>query len=148
VFERRPAEARPSSGLPERIFYDGTCGLCHGFVRFVLKRGRRGRAFRFAPLQGTTFRSEVSEHRRSGLPDSIVVLTADGRLLARSAGVIHVLEEMGGFWRVLARLIRPIPAGLRDAVYDLVARLRHRIFRRPPQACPIVPSHQRNLFDP
>jgi predicted DCC family thiol-disulfide oxidoreductase YuxK len=34
----------------DRIFYDGTCGLCHLAVLFVLRYERRGEeSFRFAP---------------------------------------------------------------------------------------------------
>src|SRR5579885_2416758 len=41
---------------PELIFYDGHCGLCHGFVKFALARDREGARFRFAPLPEQTLR--------------------------------------------------------------------------------------------
>jgi len=76
----------------------------------------------------------------------MVVLTAEGALLTRSAGVLHVLRRLGGPWRVLAVLSRLVPRPLRDAVYDLVARVRLRLFERPDDACPVVPPHQRARF--
>jgi predicted DCC family thiol-disulfide oxidoreductase YuxK len=132
----------------ERIFYDGHCGLCHGWVRFTLARDRDGRAFRFAPLQGPTFAAAVPEAVRTGLPDSIVVQREDGALLTRSAAVLHVLRRLGGGWRVLATVGAALPGPLRDAAYDGLARVRGRLARRPPDVCPLLPLELRDRFDP
>src|ERR1041385_7423246 len=82
--------------VPETLFYDGHCGLCHRSVRFLLRRDPGGRAFRFAPLQGRTFQDAVSPDRRAGLPDSMVLKTADGRLLLKSDAWLHILRRLGG----------------------------------------------------
>ena len=36
---------------------------------------------------------------------------------------------------------------LRDAAYDLVARVRYRIFGRKDEACPFIPAALRGRFD-
>lgn len=131
----------------ERLFYDGTCALCHGAVRFVLARDPEGRAFRFAPIGSAAFRAAAPEHVRAGLPDSLVLATDDGRLLTRSDAVLHLLERLGGGWRALARAGRIVPRGLRDALYDLVARVRYRVFGRKDDACPVIPKALRSRFD-
>ena len=139
---------RPGGGAAaETIFYDGGCGLCHRFVRFLLAEDEAGRAFRFAPLQGAAFRAAVPEARRMGLPDSIVLRSGDGALLVRSSAVLHALDRLGGVWRLAGRLLTLLPRVLRDAAYDLVARLRHRLFRRPSESCPLVPEALRRRFD-
>jgi predicted DCC family thiol-disulfide oxidoreductase YuxK len=130
----------------EVLFYDGHCGLCHGIIRFVLaERGERP-PFVFAPLQGSVFVTRVPESRRAGLPDSVVVLTATGEILCRSAAVLHILESLGGLWRLAALLARPVPERWRDVVYDGVARARHRLFGRRLELCPIVPEALRASF--
>lgn len=131
----------------EILFYDGNCGLCHGAVRFVVWADRPGTAFRFAPLGGEAFRSAVPEDRRAGLPDSIVILTASGELLTKSEAVAYMLRRLGGGWRAAAWLIEIFPLGLRDAVYDFIARIRHRLFRKPEGVCPLLPPHFRQRFD-
>jgi predicted DCC family thiol-disulfide oxidoreductase YuxK len=131
----------------ERIFYDGPCGLCQRFVRFVVQRDRAGTKFRFAPLQGPTFESVVPVERRAAVPDSMVVLTSDDRLLIRSNGVIHVLRRLGGFWKFIAVAISIIPRPLRDAVYDFIMRIRYRIFGRVDNVCPVTPPELRARFD-
>jgi predicted DCC family thiol-disulfide oxidoreductase YuxK len=125
-------------GARGRVFYDGTCGLCHGFVRFVLAEDRAG-SFRFAPLQGETFAAAVPASERARLPDSVVVQTEAGRLLVRSDAVLHVLAGLGGLWRALALVLRLVPATFRDLGYDLVARVRRRVFPKPSDVCPLAP---------
>jgi predicted DCC family thiol-disulfide oxidoreductase YuxK len=132
---------------PEVLFYDGGCGLCHRAVRFVLWADR-AECFEFAPLQGATFRRQVPEPERAGLPDSIVLRSPDGRLLVRSDAVLHVMQRLGGLWAPLARLGRLVPRFIRDAVYDFVARVRLRLFDKPDDYCPLVPRELRRRFRP
>jgi predicted DCC family thiol-disulfide oxidoreductase YuxK len=129
----------------EILFYDGHCGMCHGFVRFMLARDH-ARTFVFAPLQGETFAATVPEAERATLPDSMMVRTADGRLLVRSAASLHVLDTLGGGWRVLATLLRPVPRPILDAAYRAIAAIRHRIGPPPPSVCPLVPPDVRERF--
>jgi predicted DCC family thiol-disulfide oxidoreductase YuxK len=131
----------------ETIFYDGHCGLCHRTVQFVLKRDSR-RSFRYAPLQGTTFEQRVPPALRSSLPDSVAVLTGDGRLLTRSNAILHIYGRLGGFWSALAAAMAIIPRPIRDAVYDFIARIRYSVFGRRSETCPVVASDLRSRFDP
>jgi predicted DCC family thiol-disulfide oxidoreductase YuxK len=130
-----------------RVFYDGACGLCHRFVRFLLAEDLDGRSFRYAPLQGPTFESAFSADVRAACPDSIVV-EDDGRALVRSRAVLLAMDRLGGLWRAIAVLGRIVPRAIRDLVYDGVARVRRKIFAKPPDVCPLIPAHLRPRFDP
>jgi predicted DCC family thiol-disulfide oxidoreductase YuxK len=127
------------------LFYDGGCGLCHRFVKFTAQRDAQQR-FRFAPIGGKLFAEQIPEAMRSVLPESLVLQTASGQLLTRSDAVLYVLAELGGVWRWLASFGRLIPHPLRDAVYDLVARVRYKLFPSPPDSCPTVPPPLRSRF--
>jgi predicted DCC family thiol-disulfide oxidoreductase YuxK len=129
----------------ETLFYDGGCGLCHRAVRFALAEDRSA-GLRFAPLQGEAFRAAVPTERRGLLPDSLVLQTEEGALLTRSEAVVRMLLRFGGVWRLFGRLLRAVPTTMRDAAYDLVARLRHRLFARPAEACPVIPARLRDRF--
>lgn len=133
--------------IPETLFYDGTCGLCHRSVRFVLAEDPAGRRFRFATLQGRRYRSAIDESMRRDLPDSLVLLEEGGRVLTRSQAVRHALLRLGGYWTVLGWIGGLVPGPLGDAAYDFVARVRHRLFARAPDACPVTPPHLRARFD-
>ncbi len=131
----------------ETVFYDGSCGLCHRAVRFLLAEDRRGQAFRFAPLDSDVFRATVAEERRAALPDSLIVLTVEGELLSRSSAVFYVMRRLGGIWRMVALIGRMIPVVWLNAVYDAVARMRFRLFRKPESSCPLLPGHLRSRFE-
>ncbi|MBW2464494.1 MAG: DUF393 domain-containing protein [Deltaproteobacteria bacterium] len=131
----------------ERVFYDGNCGLCHRAVRFMLAEDPSGEAFRFAPIHGDAFERELDDDAARALPDSIVVVTREGRVLVRSRAIFRMMEGLGGFWRGLAVLMRLIPRPIADAAYDGVAVVRHRVFPRPADVCPIVPKRLRSHFD-
>lgn len=142
-----PGWIAPRRGdAPSTVFYDGACGLCHRAVRFVLAEDRDGTAFRFAPLDGDTFRAAVPEPQRATLPDSIVLRAADGTLRQRSDAVLSIGAQLGGLWRLLAVVVGVLPRGLLDTAYDGVARVRRRLFAQPKTACPLLPPDLRARF--
>src|SRR5215831_9942617 len=77
------------------------------------------------PRKGETFRSLVAAERGQALPPSILVLTTEGQILTRSSAVLHILDRLGGGWRVMAIVGRIVPAGIRDVGYRFIARVRH-----------------------
>lgn len=136
---------RAPSGIA-RVYYDGACGLCHRSVRFLLAEDRDA-VFRFAPFASQSFEAAVPPDERRELPDSVVLILSDGTRLVRSAAFIEIGRRLGGIWRAAAAVASVLPAGLRDAAYDFVARVRHRLFRRPAEACPLVPPALRERFE-
>ena len=130
-----------------RLFYDGDCGLCHLAVRLAARADRSG-TVRFAPLEGETSRELIPEPERARLPDSLVLREADGTLRVRSAAVVALLRHFGGPWQALAATLDLLPGALADRLYDAVARMRRRLFRRPREACPSLPPRLRARFDP
>ncbi|MEM7355323.1 MAG: DUF393 domain-containing protein, partial [Acidobacteriota bacterium] len=120
----------------ERIFYDGDCGVCHWSVSLVARSDRRrgagaDEAFRFAPLGGEAFQQHVPPEIARDLPDSLIVQTADGSILLRSDGLIHILSRLGFVERCLGALLRLVPRPIRNYFYDRFAERRHRFAERP-----------------
>jgi predicted DCC family thiol-disulfide oxidoreductase YuxK len=128
------------------IFYDGTCGLCHGFVRWVLAHDAEGK-FLLSPLQGETLKQIVSDEERLKLPDSVVVRRTDGTLLTKSVAVAYVADKLGSHARAgFIRFFRRWPA---DLGYDFVAKVRYAVFgRNRGDMCPILPPELRDRFLP
>lgn len=132
------------------IFYDGGCGLCHRFVRFALAEDRDGKAFRFAPLEGDAFaavRDESDQAETLDSIDSIVLSLPDGKLFVRAAATLEIGKRLGGLWRVAAIGARILPLRCLDTGYDEIAKVRHRLFTAPADACPILPPQLRARFD-
>lgn len=109
------------------VLYDSNCNLCNNQVHFIRKRDRKN-AFRFVPLQSAEGRQML---RHAGLsdrdPDTIVYEKSDHHYL-RSSAVLRILKDMGGGWRLFYPLVI-IPSFIRDYLYRLVARNRHRFMR-------------------
>jgi predicted DCC family thiol-disulfide oxidoreductase YuxK len=131
------------------VFYDGVCGLCDRFLRFLLRRDRRRRIL-FAPLQGTLARAVLE--RRGFNPSDLDTMYAvadwqgpSERVLARSRAVLYTLGQLDGAWPVLAGMARLVPVAAADAVYRLVAKVRYRAFGRL-ESCPIPPPEWRDRF--
>lgn len=118
----------PGNGDPDHriVLYDGICNLCNASVRFIIKRDPDG-LYRFAHLQSSTGNDLA---RRYGIDPAVTdtfVLIAHDRASIKSDAWLSILESLGGIWRA-ARALRVIPRPVRDAVYDLVGRMRYRVF--------------------
>jgi predicted DCC family thiol-disulfide oxidoreductase YuxK len=90
----------------------------------------------------------VGEAERAGLPDSLVLRTAEGLLLVRSAAGLESLRRVGGPGMGLAAIAGLVPTRLADRLYDAVARARSRLVEAPADACPAVPVALRGRFLP
>ena len=131
------------------VFYDGVCGLCDRFVKFLLRRDARGR-FRFAPLQGAVAQEVLTPRGIDPAQlDSVVVVDRwqrdDARVFRRSRAVLEAVRMLDGSWPAIARFALLAPRPLADAVYRVVARYRYRVFGKL-DACPIPPPEWRNRF--
>ena len=130
------------------LLYDGECGFCHAAVRFVLAHDRRG-AFDFAALQGAAAAAVLAPF--GGRPRDLTTFYlledyrgAAPRLSSRSDAALAVAGALGGPWRAAA-ILRLVPRVIRDRLYDLVARHRHRILG-PADACFVPRPEQRARF--
>lgn len=115
----------------DTIFFDGNCGMCNAGVRFARRRDPAGERFRFLPLASEEFERAVDPAVRATLPDSAVLVTAQGRVLLRSDAILGVMRRLGWGWRALAAAASLVPRRVRDAVYDRVAAARRG------GACPV-----------
>ena len=111
------------------ILFDGVCNLCNSVVQWVIERDEEGR-FDFATLQSDAAQRElakiIDEKEIDALPDSIVLLDSDG-VHVRSAAALRIVRGLRSPYALLWLGI-VLPRPIRDAVYDLVARNRHRWF--------------------
>jgi predicted DCC family thiol-disulfide oxidoreductase YuxK len=131
------------------LFYDGTCGFCSSIVRFILKHERSRHSLRFAALQGTTAAALREGRPQLADVDSVVwyepaTSQRAERLLVRSDAGLAAAAYLGGAWRLMAGLARCVPRPIRDAVYNVVARNRHRLVGN--NACFVPSPDQRARF--
>jgi predicted DCC family thiol-disulfide oxidoreductase YuxK len=112
----------PDDGV---ILYDGVCVFCSRWVRFVAVRDVE-QCFRFTAIQsGYGTRLAKAFGIDPGDPDTNAVVHG-GKVFFKSDAALTVLSHLPGWGWV--RVLRFVPKPLRDAVYNLVARNRYRIF--------------------
>src|SRR5688572_3709101 len=100
------------------LLYDGTCGLCDGFVAFIAVRDHAQR-FRFVTLQSPSGQHTLARHALPAATLDTVVYVAGGRARTRSDAALRAIADLGGAWR-LAALFLVVPRPLRDACYTLI----------------------------
>ena len=107
------------------ILYDGVCVFCSRWIRFIAARDK-DRRFRFTAIQspyGTRLAEAFGINPQD--PDTNAVVHG-GIAFFKSDAALTVLRHLPG-WKWV-RALRAVPKPLRDAVYNLVARNRYRIF--------------------
>jgi predicted DCC family thiol-disulfide oxidoreductase YuxK len=125
------------------ILFDGECCLCQFWVRFVVPRDPQG-LFRFAPRESDVGQALARAHGLDPREADTVVLIEEGRVFTRSTAAILVARRLGWPWSWSVGLLL-IPRPVRDAVYDLVARRRHRWFGRS-ASCAMLTDDARARF--
>ncbi len=124
------------------VFYDGQCALCQGWVLFILERDKKDR-FQFAGLDSSYALANGIEKSDSSDEETVVV-SYQGRKLTHSEAALMVLQELGGCWRIFG-LLKVIPKGIRDRIYQFIARNRYRWFGRK-SLCIIPPKKWEHKF--
>lgn len=123
------------------IYFDGVCGLCNGFIDFIMKIDRSGK-FKFSPLQSEFARSRLLPKYTEDMKS--VVVEIDGEFYEKSDAVFRVLEVLGGKWNLLAKL-KVLPRILRNSGYDLVAEFRYKIFGKK-DTCRLPTPEEKDRF--
>lgn len=135
-----------SHAAPHLVLYDGDCGVCGRFGRFLRTHDRK-RLFRLIPRDGDDGRHWLERLDPSGQLDSIVVVVNHGspapRALVRSRAILFVLRSLGGAWRAVAAIAALVPRPILDAAYDRFAR--HRRLFDTPDRCEIPVAPRRHL---
>ncbi|WP_144200445.1 thiol-disulfide oxidoreductase DCC family protein [Shewanella sp. KCT] len=126
------------------VIFDGSCNLCHGAVRFIVRRDRREH-FKFASIQSETAQRLLANRGINvDLEDlsSFYLLDEQG-VLAQSEAALAVASQLDGLWPLL-RVLKVLPRGLRDWSYRQVANRRYRLFGR--RACALPSKVDRGRF--
>lgn len=123
---------RPAKVGRNLVFFDGMCALCNGSMKFLIDEDPQ-RVLCYAPLQGETFTAlRPATNIQEGV-DSLVYARGHGtdhvEVFVRSDGILQILRDIGGFWRVVS-WARAVPRPLRNRVYDFIARNRYQWFGR------------------
>lgn len=113
------------------ILFDGECTFCSFWVKFVLKWDKKDR-FRFASLQSMTGIYLKDKYEVDERVDSVILIDREGKPFIKSNAVFEILYNLGGLGKFFYGL-KLFPRFFRDFFYDIIAKLRFKLFKR--KAC-------------
>jgi predicted DCC family thiol-disulfide oxidoreductase YuxK len=125
------------------ILFDGVCNLCSGSVQFIIKHDPKHQ-FRFASLQSGLGQQVLQEFNLPVQQFGSFILLEKGVAYTKSAAALRVTKKLSGLWSGLYAFMI-VPAFIRNAVYDVVARNRYKWFGKK-DACWIPTPELKGLF--
>lgn len=121
------------------ILFDGTCAFCERSVRFIATRDHG--YFKFGASQNPEGRALLAQYGTSREATRSLILIEDDEISLRSTAVLRIARRMTAPWR-WGSVFLLVPRPIRDAVYRVVAAIRHRIAGQS-NACEIPPPEIR-----
>lgn len=113
------------------LLLDGDCGLCHSLANFLDKRLAKGADLGYRPILSDDAQKMISTFPKKQQEVDSVYLLRNGKSYIRSAAGIRCLLYMRWYYKMWFPLFWIIPLPIRDIGYRIVARYRHKFFKRP-----------------
>ena len=119
------------------ILFDGVCNLCEASVQFVIKYDKKD-VFRFVALQ-SELGKEIIKHIGLDIKniDSVILYEPGIAYNYKSAAALEIAKNLGGFFH-LGTVFKLIPNGLRNLLYDYIAKNRYQWYGKK-ESC-LVPT--------
>jgi predicted DCC family thiol-disulfide oxidoreductase YuxK len=107
------------------ILFDGVCNLCNSAVQFVIKHDKDD-LFRFVALQ-SDLGQEILKYIGidSKNIDSIILYEPSVAYYYKSDAALQIVKSLGGLFS-LGIIFKIIPRGIRNQLYDYIARNRYK----------------------
>lgn len=115
----------PNSDDQGVVLFDGTCVFCRGSVGFIARRDPH-HYFKFGASQSDAAQPLLEGYGLDAVTARSIVLIEGDRVYLKSTAALRIAARLTFPWR-LAQFLLVIPRPLRDAIYDIVAAIRHRI---------------------
>lgn len=116
------------------ILFDGVCNLCDAAVQYIIKYDKSD-VFRFVSLQ-SELGQRILKHIgiQSDKIDSIVLYEPGIAYYYKSSAALEIAKNLQGIF-TLATLFRLLPSGIRDLLYDYVAKNRYKWYGKKESCC-------------
>jgi predicted DCC family thiol-disulfide oxidoreductase YuxK len=122
------------------VLFDGTCAFCERAVIFIATRDPSA-YFRFGASQSPQAAALLARHNLTRDTARSMILIEGDRAYLRSTASLRIAARMTFPWSWL-RVCLLVPVPIRDAVYRMIAAIRHRL-AGPSNACEIPPPEIR-----
>lgn len=129
------------------ILFDGVCNLCNGAIQWIIERDKE-ELFRYASLQSDLGKKMLVDRQIDPQKiDSIVLVEPNVAYYLKSTAALQIGIKLGSNYKFFAKILLLIPAFVRDAVYDFIARNRYRWFGKKAKCWIPNPELQKLFLD-
>ena len=113
------------------LFLDGDCGLCHRLATFMDKRMTKNANLGYRPNSSEDAKRVIASMPDKFINSDTVYLIRKGKPFMKSSAAIRCLLYMRWYYRMLYPICWLVPLPARNLAYSIVARFRHKIFKKP-----------------
>ena len=113
------------------LLLDGDCGLCNRLAIFLDKRLGKGKDIAYRTILSQEGQELIATFPQKQQDADTVYLLRNGKSYIRSAAGIRCLLYMKWYYRMWFPVLWIIPFPLRDIGYRIIAKYRHKIFKKP-----------------
>ncbi len=113
------------------LLLDGDCGLCHRLATFIDKRLGKEKDLGYRPILSDDAQKMIATFPKKQQDADSVYLVRNGKSYIRSAAGIRCLLYMKWYYAMLFPIFWIIPLPIRDIGYIIIAKYRHKFFKRP-----------------
>ena len=115
------------------LLLDGDCGLCHRLANFIDKRLSKNKRIYYIPISSTEAQEMIAIMPERQRKADSVYLIKDGKSYIKSAAGIRCLLYMRWYYSMWFPIVWLIPLPIRDIGYMIIAKYRHKFFKKPSQ---------------
>lgn len=113
------------------LLLDGDCGLCHRLATFIDKRLGKEKDLGYRPILSGDAQKMIATFPKKQQDADSVYLVRNGKSYIRSAAGIRCLLYMKWYYAMLFPIFWLIPLPIRDMGYRIIAKYRHKFFKKP-----------------
>ncbi len=110
----------------DTIVFDGTCILCNGFMKFILRFDRQ-QNFKFLTAQSDNGQTLYKHHDLDPTDFDTFLIFVDSKLYERLDGVLAIYSKLGWPWKI-AGITHILPRPIKNWLYARIAKNRYAIF--------------------
>ncbi|MBT6527302.1 MAG: DUF393 domain-containing protein [Euryarchaeota archaeon] len=115
----------------DTLLMDGDCGLCTHTAVFLHPRLKDVHSIRFVAIETPEGKELISTFPQKLRDADTVYLIRNGTPYMRSAAGIRFLLYMKWYYSMWFPVLWLVPLPLRNVAYRIIAKNRHRVFKRP-----------------
>lgn len=108
------------------VLFDGVCNLCNSAINFVIDHDKNNN-FYFASLQSEFGQALLTHFGKNTDDFDSMIVYENGKIKTKSTAALRIAAGLSGGWKFFS-IFKIVPAFLRNAVYNLIAKNRYKWF--------------------